>query len=119
MLGIAATFIFSVVLGAAVSTVIKKFWNPIHEWVKKMIGKVQQKMNRAVLGIFLIIKRTADGLYKQASRHISKNNGIYEQTDVVTNKPIPAEDVPEDIRMEYNCERDVSDKYEEVLKNTA
>ncbi|MBD5145430.1 MAG: hypothetical protein HDT21_05900 [Ruminococcus sp.] len=119
MFGVAASLILGAVFGMFVSKVIKKFWNPIHEWVKKMIGKVQQKINRAVLGIFLIIKRTADGLYKQVSRHITKNNGIYEQTDVVTNRPIPAEDVPEDIRMANNCERDVSEKYEEVLKNTA
>ncbi len=82
----------TIAIGAVtISKIIKKFWNPIHEWVKKMIGKVQQKIQQAVLGIFLIIKRTVDGVYKKVSRHITKNNGIYEQTDVVANQPISSE----------------------------
>ncbi len=112
--------ILTAVIGGALGALIVKFWNPIHNWVKKIISIVQKKIQEKVLGVFLFIRKSKDGTYRQVSRNISRRNDKYIQTDVVnTTEPIAAEDVPKDIleKLKQKSEIDVSEKYQQVLTN--
>lgn len=115
-----------VILGASLvglGVFFAKFWHPIHEWVKKAIESVQSSIKNTVLGIFLLVRRTADGAYKKISRNISKNGEKYVQTDVVSNKPISASEVPKEILAKAEAanrnDTDITENYRKVLKNTA
>lgn len=112
--------ILTAVIGGAVGALIAKFWTPIHNWVKRIINVVQQKIKEKVLGVFLLIRKCQDGTIRQVSRNISRRNDKYIQTDVVnTTVPIAKDEVPNDIKelLMKKDEVDVSDKYQKVLMN--
>ena len=96
--------ILTAVIGGALGALIVKFWNPIHNWVKKIISIVQKKIQEKVLGVFLFIRKSKDGTYRQVSRNISRRNDKYIQTDILE-------------KLKQKSEIDVSEKYQQVLTN--
>lgn len=101
------------------SELAKTFWTKTHSWVKKALSAVTARIREEVLGVFFLIKKTADGMYKKVSRHIIIENGSITEQDVET-KPVSKYQVPEEFRlnaMSANTDEiDQTQYYGELLK---
>lgn len=93
------------------SRLAKEFWTKTHSWVKKALSAVTARIQEEVLGVFFLIKKTADGMYKKVSRHIIIENGSITEQDVET-KPVSEDQVPDDIR--YNAIRANTDEIDQT-----
>jgi hypothetical protein len=102
----------ALVLGAIFGGAVLVFWKEIGAWLKRVVSKVQEMINMAVVGVKTFAQRIGNRLKEIAKNYSRKEDGKWQET--IVTKEVEMNDVPADILAKVNKSTDAVDISQEL-----
>ncbi len=115
---ILTSILLTAVVGGVIGAGIALYWKKIHQWLKRVLEKLPQKIINTLKGVLSFVKKSVNTAYN-IMKYYSYDKYTKQWNETIVTKEVDESEIPEHIRNRVNAnlskEIETTDELQEIL----